>query len=150
MDVTPGDIASFLGNVRERLDLDLDIAAKVLVVAILSGIVAAFFDEILDLPTSALLFTFGGFIAALNGLTYNVFKGKSDVAGLVMGAVAGMLAFTLWFVTLKIIGEIRGANVFKTALTGIVVGMLACGWMALLRVLPQKFLPGGSDTPAKK
>ena len=86
-----------------------------------SGLVAAVLDEVLGLPTEALRLTFGWMIAALNGANYAFFKRHDDRAGLLMSAVAGLVAFVMWFIVMEIIGGdfglSYGLNVFKAIVT---------------------------------
>jgi hypothetical protein len=129
----------------EQAGIDMEIAAKVLILAVLSGIVAAFLDEILGLPSNALRFAFGWMIAALNGPTYLIFKGgKPNLAGVIMSAVAGLIALMFWFIIMEIIGGDYGLsfgmNIFKVWLTGLIVGLIGFGWVAMLGYLPKEVL----------
>jgi len=132
-------------DVVDQLGIDLNLGIKVLIVAAVSGLVAAVLDEVLGLPTGSLRFTFGWMIAALNGATYAFFKNHDDRAGLIMSAVAGLVAFLLWYIVTEIIGGdfglSWGLNVFKAIVTGIIVGLIGFGWFALMRRLPEKLVP---------
>jgi hypothetical protein len=132
-------------DVVDQLGIDLNLGIKVLIVAAVSGLVAAVLDEVLGLPTGSLRFTFGWMIAALNGATYAFFKNHDDRAGLIMSAVAGLVAFLLWYIVTEIIGGdfglSWGLNVFKAIVTGIIVGLIGFGWFALIRRLPEKLVP---------
>jgi uncharacterized membrane protein YvlD (DUF360 family) len=141
-----------VGDAYSRLKIDRNIALKVLLVAVISGILAALIDRILDLPTTALIFTLGWFIAVLNGPLYAFFKGKDDLAGVVMAAVAGFVALLAWFIITKLIGDrdlgynitynpADAYNLLKVLLDGVLLGLLGFGWFAGLRRLPAKFLP---------
>lgn len=141
------------------LGIDFTIAIKVLIIAVVSGLLAALLDQIVGLPTGALAFSFSWFVAALNGPTYAFFKGKDDLAGVVMAAVAGLVTLFFWFIMLKILVgsnpkiESLSAhnllvywfdhylNILKAMLSGILVGLLSYGWFAGLRRLPAKFIP---------
>jgi hypothetical protein len=129
----------------QQAGIDMEIAAKVIILAVLSGILAAFLDEILGLPTNALRFTFGWMIAALNGPTYLILKGgKPDLAGVIIAAAAGLISLMFWFIIEEIIGGDYGLsfgmNLFKVWLTGIIVGLIGFGWVAGLRYLPKDVL----------
>ncbi|MBN1967399.1 MAG: hypothetical protein JW910_22285 [Anaerolineae bacterium] len=135
------DILKQLEGLVAQLNIDLNMATKVLVFALLAGIVGALLDEVLSLPTNALVFTFGGLVAALVGPAYAFFKKKDDLPGLIMAAVGGLVTLLVWFIVMEIISDTWGLNVFKIMLTGAIVGMISFGWFALLRILPDKFLP---------
>ncbi len=128
-----------------QLGIDLNLGTKVLIVAVVSGLVAAVLDEVLGLPTEALRLTFGWMIAALNGANYAFFKRHDDRAGLLMSAVAGLVAFVMWFIVMEIIGGdfglSYGLNVFKAIVTGIIAGIIGFGWFAIMRKLPDKLIP---------
>jgi hypothetical protein len=144
--------------VMDQLGIDLNIAVKVLLVAVLSGVLGLIIDKILGFPTKTFFFTFLWILAALNGPTYAFFKGKEDLAGLVMSAVAGIVTFLVYFVIFEIItGDMKAfpadlsdffeawvdsLNVGKSILSGLVAGLVGFGWFALLRRLPAKILPG--------
>jgi hypothetical protein len=139
-----GNTAKQAQAMMQQAGIDLEIAVKVLALAVVSGIMAAFLDEILGLPTNALRFTFGSLLAALNGPTYLILKGKPDLAGAIAAAVAGLLAFMFWFIIMEIIGgefgPSYGLNIFKVWITGIIVGLLGFGWVAGLHYLPKDIL----------
>lgn len=153
-----GNVQDMARQTLDRIGIDLNIAIKVLIVAVVSGILAGLLDVILGVPNDVLAFTFGWIIVALNGPTYAFFKGKDDLAGLVMSAISGMLVYMIWFLVAEIIGDdklstsdsstrigfqfwFNQLTIFKVAFAGILVGMLSFGWYAGLRRLPQKFLP---------
>jgi hypothetical protein len=153
-----GNVTAQAQKVVNAIRLDLNITVKVLIVSFLSGILAALLDQILGVPTPLLVFNFGWMIMALNGPLYSFFKGKDDIAGLVMSAVAGLLAFTVWFLVLEMIGSddyspsdsstqdgfkvwFNQLNILKTGLAGILMGMLSYGWFVLMRRLPEKIIP---------
>jgi hypothetical protein len=152
------DILKRIQGVLDQLGIELNLAIKVLIVAAVSGILAVLLDEILGLPSGALVFSFSWFIAVLNGPTYAFFKGKDDVPGVIMAGVAGLVTLFVWFIVMKIIGgdvkDIKtfahhdlltiwfdDINILKAMLTGIIVGLIGFGWFAGLRRLPAKFLP---------
>lgn len=128
----------------QQAGIDLELAAKVLVLAAVSGLLAAFLDEILGLPTNVLRFSFGWMIAALSGAAYLVLKGKPDLGGLIVAGAAGLVALTFWFIIMEIIGGEYGLsfgmNIFKAWLTGIISGLLGYGWVAGLNYLPKDIL----------
>jgi hypothetical protein len=128
-----------------QLGIDINLAAKALILAVVAGIVAALLDEILGLPTTSLRLAFGWFVPVLAGMTYALLKGKENVPGLIVGAVAGWFAFLFWFIVMEIIGgEFSlswGMNVFKVTISGIIMGLLGVGWLALVRILPERIIP---------
>ena len=137
------------GQALRRLDqlgIEPALGTRVLIFAVVSGIVAAIIDRVLDLPTGALMFMFGwGLIAALNGPTYLFAKGKESTAALVMSAVTGFVALLAWWIVTKLVGErdfgynpADALNLFEVLITGVVVGLLSYGWFVLLRWLPGK------------
>ncbi len=129
-----------------QLGIDINTGIMVLVLAVVSAIVAALLDEILGLPTNALLFTFGWIVAALNGPTYAILKGAYNLPGLIMSAVAGLVAFLVWYIAYDIVSNsylTYNFNVFKTILTGAIVGVVAFGWIVLLHRLPKNLLSRG-------
>ncbi len=145
----------------KQIGINIDLAIKVLIIAAVSGVLAALLDRIVGLPVGGLAFTFGWIIAALNGATYAYYSGNHNLSGLIMAAVSGVVTLLLWYVVMEIIGRdprdfkiddydsqvfafsawFDQLNVLKVILTGIIVGMLGFGWFALLRRLPEKFIP---------
>ena len=109
------------------------------------GLAAAVLDEVLGLPTEALRLTFGWMIAALNGANYAFFKRHDDRAGLLMSAVAGLVAFVVWFIVMKIIGGDFGLsyclNVFKAIVTGIIAGIIGFGLVCHHAQAADKLIP---------
>ena len=92
-------------RVLDQLGIETGLGLQVIIVALVSGIIAALIDRILDLPTDALVFMFGvGLIAALNGPLYYLLKGnKESLAATVMAAVSGFLALLAWWIVIKLI-----------------------------------------------
>jgi hypothetical protein len=150
-------------NFVKQLGIDTDIAIKVLILAVASGVLSAVLDRVLGLPVGGLAFTFGWIIVALNGASYSVFKEGTDLGGLVMAIVSGLATALLWFVVAKLISEdikefnksvadmaenspqryafvfwLNELNILKVMLAGIIGGLLGFGWLALLRRLPKK------------
>jgi len=136
-------------QVLDQLGIDTNVAVKVLIVAGVSALIGAVIDRIFELPTGTLFFSFGGLIAALNGPTYQFFKGRESLGATVMSAVAGFAGLLVWWIVTKIIGDRDLArnitynpadsyNLFEVLITGVVVGLLSYGWFALLRRLPDK------------
>jgi len=140
-----------------RFDISLNTAVLVLIIAAVSGILAALIDNILGLPWGFLNFTFGWFAAILSGMTYPMIKGKADMGGLIVAAVAGLVTMLLWFILAElIIGDkiteatVRSLyrywfneymNPFKAILAGIVLGIIGFGWYALIPFLRSKLQP---------
>jgi len=152
------DILKRIQGILDQLGIELNLAVKVLIVAAVSAILAVLLDEIIGLPSSALVFSFSWMIAALNGPTYAFFKGKDDLPGVIMAGVAGLVTLFVWFIVMKVIGgdvkDIKSfehhdlltiwfddINILKAMITGIIVGLIGFGWFAGLRRLPAKFLP---------
>ncbi|MCZ7541682.1 MAG: hypothetical protein M5U29_17565 [Anaerolineae bacterium] len=145
--------ASDVGNralrALDQAGIERGLGLRVLIIALVSGVIAAILDRVLDLPTGALWFTFGpALIATLNGPTYLFAKGKESIAATVMSAVTGFAALLAWWIITKIIGE-RGEGMFsynpadalnllEVLVCGVVVGLLSYGWFVLLRWLPGK------------
>jgi len=140
----------------KQLGINTDLAIKVLIIAVVSGVLAALLDRILGLPVGGLAFTFGWIIAALNGATYAFYSGSYTLSGLIMAALSGVVALIPWYLLTELIGReefdeysqalayagwFSELNILKVILTGIIVGMLGFGWFAMLRRLPEKFMP---------
>ena len=122
--------------------IDVPVAIQVLIFSAVGGLLAALLDEILGLPTGALWFMFGWFVAALCGATYALIKNSVGLPAAIMSLVAGGVAFLLYFLLMEIIGEEYGwtytLNVFKALITGAIVGLIGYGWFALAKWLPAK------------
>jgi hypothetical protein len=149
--VQVGDVMQRAQGLLAQAGIEIPLAIKTLVIALVSGLLAAIVDTLFELPTSALVFTFVGFIAVLNGASYAFYKGKENLAGVIMAGVNGFVTLLIWWIITKIIGE-RGNdffkynpadayNVGKVFLDGILMGLIGIGWFALLRRLPSS-LPG--------
>lgn len=154
------------GAALDALGVDRLVALKALAVAAVAGLLAALLDAILGLPAGTLVFAFGWIVAALNGPAYAIWRGKTDRAAWVMAAVAGLVAYLVWFIVMEILtgepnwreDEINAYNVFKSwrneymnilkvMLTGAIVGLLGLAWHALLPLVPSNLselqqLPG--------
>ncbi|NDJ75657.1 MAG: hypothetical protein GYB65_05315, partial [Chloroflexi bacterium] len=135
--------------------VELDVATLVIVLglAAVSGLVAAIIDSLLDLPWDRINFTFGWFIAALNGMSYAVIKKKADRAGLLVSMGAGLLAMFFWYILAALVtddvklgvDDARNIyrywldeymNLLRAWITGIFVGLIGYGWYVLLDVVP--------------
>lgn len=137
-------------NLLAPLGIEVEAAVKVLVLAIVFGIVGAIVDKVLELPTESLYILFGVWAAVLNGPTYAFFKSKVDLGAVVMGAVAGFVALLAWWILTKLIGDrgdyfkynpADGYNLLEVLLTGVIAGLLGLGWYALLeRLRPIKIM----------
>jgi uncharacterized membrane protein YvlD (DUF360 family) len=134
-------------EVLDRFGIEVDLAIKVLIAAVVFGAVAAIVDRILSLPTSALVFLFGYIVAAVNGPTYAFLKGKDNLAGIVMAAVDGFIALLAWWIVAKIIGGqveskyvADALNFWKVLLDGVILGLVGWAWFAVLRRLPARIL----------
>ncbi|GAB4418410.1 MAG: hypothetical protein Kow00106_14420 [Anaerolineae bacterium] len=132
-------------RVLDQLGIETGVGLQVIIVALVSGVVAALIDRILDLPTDALVFMFGwGLIAALNGPLYYLLKGsKESVAATVMAAVGGFLALLAWWIVTKLVGErdfgynpADQYNLLELFVSGVVMGLVSYGWFVLVRRLP--------------
>jgi hypothetical protein len=136
--------------------IDIDTAIKALILAAVSGLVAALLDAVIGLPTGALAFAFGWFVAALNGPSYAFFTESYKLDGLIMSAVSGLVTLLVWFIVASIVlGDpeasasghnlykyfVDDLNILKAMIGGLIVGMLGFGWFALLRRLPEKLIP---------
>jgi hypothetical protein len=137
----------------DRLGLDLNLAIKVLIIAVVSGLLGGLLDVIISLPVGVLAFAFGWFLAALNGASYAFYRGREDLGGIVMAALAGLVTALLWFIIVSLIGDdlkdltepnqhaylvdwFEELNILKALIGGVLVGLLGFGWFALLRRLP--------------
>jgi uncharacterized membrane protein YvlD (DUF360 family) len=134
-------------EVLDRFGIEIDLAIKVLIAAVVFGLVAAVVDRVLSLPTDALAFLFGWIVAAVNGPTYAFLKGKDNLAGVIMSAVNGFIALLAWWIVAKILGgqvvsklEADQLNFWKVLLDGVILGLVGWGWFALLRRLPARLL----------
>lgn len=131
-------------RVLDQLGIETGLGLQVIIIALVSGVIAALIDRILDLPTDTLVFMFGwGLIAALNGPLYYILKGKESLAATVMSAVSGFLALLAWWIVTKLVGErdfgynpADQYNLLELLVSGIVVGLLSYGWFVLVRRLP--------------
>lgn len=140
-----------------KIGMDYQIAVKALAVAAASGAVAGLLDSIIGLPGSDLVFAFGWIVAALNGPTYAIWRGKIDRAGVIASAVVGLVAMLLWFIVIKLLtgdvdwmeDEANAYNIFKAwrneymnllkvPLAGALIGLLSLGWYALLPRVPDQ------------
>jgi uncharacterized membrane protein YvlD (DUF360 family) len=137
-------------EVLDRFGIEIDVAIKVLIAAVVFGLVAALVDRIFALPSKYLVFFFGYIVAAVNGPTYSFLKGKDNLAGLIMAAVDGFIAFLAWWILRKILGDQSEGvfkyntadqwNFWKVLLDGVILGLVGWGWFALLRRLPARLL----------
>jgi hypothetical protein len=141
----PQNAQTQVQRVLDQLGIETGAGLQVIIVALVSGVVAALIDRILDLPTDALVFMFGwGLIAALNGPLYYLLKGsKESVAATVMAAIGGFLALLAWWIITKLVGErdfgynpADQYNLLELLVSGVVVGLLSYGWFVLVRRLP--------------
>ena len=125
-----------------QLGIDSHLAFRTLVIAVIAAALGALLDEILGLPGSALRVTFGGtLVAGLSGLSYALFKGREDAPGLIMAAIAGLVAYLVWYLVRDLVGFAGlNMNVLKAMVSGALAGVLGFGWLALLREV-QKRLP---------
>lgn len=132
-------------RILDQLGIETGLGLQVIIVALVSGAIAALIDRILDLPTDALVFIFGwGLIAALNGPLYYLLKGsKESVAATVMAAVGGFLALLAWWIVTKLVGErdfgynpADQYNLLELLVSGVVMGLISYGWFVLVRRLP--------------
>lgn len=158
--IQAGEVQRRAKELLSRFDIGLNTAVLVLIIAAVSGILAALIDNIFGLPWGIFNLTFGWFAAVLSGMTYPMIKGKVDLGGLMVAAVAGLVTMLLWFILAELmIGDkiteanLRSLyrywfneymNLFKAILTGIVLGMIGFGWHALIpfvRAKLQPFLP---------
>jgi uncharacterized membrane protein YvlD (DUF360 family) len=132
-------------NLLDQLGIEVDTALKVLIAAVVFGVIGAVIDKVLELPTGSLYIVFGVWAAVLNGPTYAFFKDKASLAAAVMSAVAGFVGLLSWWIVTKIIGE-RGDSFFKynpadsynileVFLTGVIAGLIGFGWFVLLERL---------------
>lgn len=140
-------------DMLKRAGIDINTAIKALILAAVSGLVAALLDAVIGLPTGALAFAFGWFVAALNGPSYAFFTERYKLDGLIMSAVSGLVTLLVWFVVAKIVlgdpefGDnmyvywVDDLNILKAMIGGLIVGMLGFGWFVLLRRLPEKLIP---------
>lgn len=125
-----------------QLGIDSRLAFRTLIIAVIAAALGALLDELLGLPGSALRVTFGGtLVAGLSGLSYALFKGREDAPGLIMAAVAGLVAYLVWYLVRDLVGFAGlNMNVLKAMVSGALAGVLGFGWLALLREV-QKRLP---------
>mgnify|MGYP001146672253 CR=1 FL=1 len=123
-----------------QLGIDARLAARALIIAVLAAALGALLDEILGLPGTTLRVTFGGtLVAGLSGLTYAYFKGREDAPGLIMAAVGGLVAYTVWYIVRDIVGFAGlNMNVFKAMVSGVLAGILGFGWLVLLREVTKR------------
>jgi len=128
-------------NLLAQLGIDGRLAGRVLIIAVIAAALGAVLDEILGLPGTSLRASFGGtLVAGLSGLSYAYFKGREDAPGLIMAAVAGLVAYLVWYIVSEIIGTVYAMNIFKAMVSGALAGMLGFGWLALLHRLPDRLL----------
>jgi len=126
-------------NLLVQLGIDGSLAARALLLAVVLAAIGALLDEILGLPGDTLRVSFGGtLVAGLSGLSYGFFKGRADPPGLIMAAVAGLVAYVVWYVVKEIIG-VAGfeMNLFNAIFSGLLAGILGFGWLVLLHEIPK-------------
>lgn len=123
-----------------QLGIDGRLAARTLIIAVIAAALGAILDEVLGLPGSALRASFGGtLVAGLSGLSYAYFKGREDAPGLIMAAVAGLVAYLVWYLVKDLVGFAGfEMNVLKSMVSGALAGMIGFGWLALLRWIPDR------------
>ncbi|MCD4685950.1 MAG: hypothetical protein K8S97_08440 [Anaerolineae bacterium] len=150
------DVQKRAQDMLNQLGIDIPIAITVLVLAAVSGLVAAIFDAVLEMPDFSsnskgdldgnLLF-FGAFIVVLNGATYAFLKEKDNLPGAIMAAVAGFVTFLMWWIVTKVMGdqeiargfEINPADAFnflEVIVDGVLLGLIGFGWFAFLKRVP--------------
>jgi uncharacterized membrane protein YvlD (DUF360 family) len=137
-------------EVLNRFGIEIDLAIKVLIAAIVLGLVAALVDRIFALPSKYLVFFFGYIVAAVSGPAYSFLKGRENLAGAIMAAVTGFIAFLAWWILRKILGDQSEGvfkyntadqwNFWKVLLDGVILGLVGWGWFAVLRRLPARLL----------
>ena len=122
-----------VGEVRQRATsalaqrgIDVPVATQAVIVAAAAGVVAALLDEILGLPTTWLLFTFGSVVAALSGMAYVLWKNVVSTPAALMSIVTGLVAYAAWYIVREIVGDVYG-NIFKAIVTGGVAGLVGAG-----------------------
>jgi uncharacterized membrane protein YvlD (DUF360 family) len=127
----------------DQVGIEINLAIKVLIAAVIFGAVAAIVDRILSLPTDALVFLFGYMVAIVNGPTYAFLKGKDNLAGIIMSVVDGFIALLVWWIVAKILGgQVTSKyfadtlNFWKVLLDGVILGLVGWAWFAILRRLP--------------
>lgn len=123
-----------------QLGIDSRLAFRTLIIAVIAAALGALLDELLGLPGSALRVTFGGtLVAGLSGLSYALFKGREDAPGLIMAAVAGLVAYLVWYLVRDLVGFAGlNMNVLKAMVSGALAGVIGFGWLALLREIPRR------------
>lgn len=141
------DVQKRAQDTLTQLGVDIPTALTVLVLALVSGLLAAILDRILELPADHLPILIGGFIAVINGPTYAQIRGRDDLAGVIMAILSGIVALLIWWIVTKIIGDEELApnytinqadrwNFIEVLHNGLLLGLLGFGWFALLRRLP--------------
>jgi hypothetical protein len=148
------NVTQRMGQLMQRADVDEASAALVVGLAVISGILAAVLDGILQLPGDTMAFTFGWLIAAFNGMSYPIIVKRIDRAGLLLSLILGLLTMFFWFIPAVIItGDPELAdtsarnfykywidehvNVFKALYTGLFAGLIGFGWYAGVQTLAQ-------------
>lgn len=125
-----------------QFGLDITLVGRSLVIALVTGIVAALIDEGLGLPSGVVFLTAGSIVGALNGATYACFKRCHDRAGLVIGIVSGWLATFAWFLALDVFAHssplIFGLDWFEVTITGLLTGLLGFVWSSVTHAIPSR------------
>jgi len=138
------NVMAQVNQVLSTVGLDLETALKVLVLAAAAAILSALLDAILGLPTQTLLFAFGQVVTVLVGASYAIIRGKTDLGGVIMAVLAGVITLEIYFILMEIIGGdfpwTYYMNVFKAFIMGVILGLVGFGWVALLRAIPADLL----------
>ncbi|HEX3052790.1 MAG TPA: hypothetical protein VHP83_19180 [Aggregatilineaceae bacterium] len=141
LDVNTAELGRRAQVELDRAGINSDIAAKVLFIALVTGLFAGLFS----LLSADHVLLFGGLIAAVNGITYAIFKREEDLAGLIVAMIAGMTAILFWFIMTAIVDRLDAANLnlFQTLFVGLTFGGLGFSWIALLDFLRERFVSKG-------
>lgn len=129
-------------DLLSQFGLDVKMLVRAIVIAVVSGILAAVLDEALSLPTQNVAFTLGGVIGVLNGLNYSCFKRCADGACFSTGVLNGWLATMAWYFTMQIIVDdailIAGMDWFEATITGIVAGAVGFAWFLIVHTVSRQ------------
>ncbi len=158
-----GQVGGQVTSALIAANVDLNVGGVALVVAAVTGLLAALLDRILGMP-GILLFTLGGFAALINGPVYAQMmqrKAKTepadrpsatiDLAAIIVAVAAGLVVELVWYIiTVIIVGSPKSfsshnsyrfwfkdyTNFFKALITGPILGLLGLGWYWLVPRLP--------------
>lgn len=146
-----------------QMGVDLNTGLVVVILATAAAILAALLDAILGLPGGLIDFAFGWIVVALTAPAYAIIKREIKLDGLIVSAAMGFFTALVWYIVASILmgepdvndyrnnathaiykGWVDDMSIIDAPITGIVIGLVSFGWVALLSMVPERlraFLP---------